>query len=246
MLLTKLIPPKSEQIKEALNVFNRFLEEPHEDKNERLEILIEGGRGSGKSSIAGGMILKANQERGDSGICIRKTTANCVKWSMDQVEWCAYTIGKSRDEYSISYQNKTIGLINSSSKIYFRGIDDGCRVLGDKIRGIPNRRYVWIEEAEELSSESEYRELIDSLLLRENPIIILTYNPHNNRNHWLNRYASEIIEHNGRDNRWVFRPCYLNMEEEMLGKDFFRKADMLRVINPRAYAHEYLGIPMEG
>ena len=241
MLLTKLIPPRSQQIKEALNVFNRFLEEPHEDPNERLELLIEGGRGSGKSSIAGGMILKANHERGDSSICIRKTTQDCVKWSMDQVEWSVHKIGKSREEYSISYQSKTIGLRNSSSRIYFKGLDDG-----KMMRGILNMGFVWIEEAEELSGESEYMELIASLQLRENPIIILTYHPDRNRNHWLNRYASEIIEHNGRDNRWVFRPCYLDMEEEMLGKTFFQQADMLRVTNPRAYAHEYLGIPLEG
>ena len=248
MLLTNLIPPKSQQIKEALSVFNRFLEEPHKDPNERLELLIEGGYGCGKSSIGGGMILKACEERGDCGICITKSARDSVDWNLDNVKWCIEKLGIPSNRYSISIQAKRITLnnYNSQTNIYFKGIDDGLQSIGWQTRGIKNNRYVWIENAEELTSINEYVDTINELQLKVNPIVVLTYRPNKNNNHWLNRYAAEIHKKNGKDNRWVFKPCYLDMEEAMLGESFFQRAEMLRIHDPRVFVHEYLGIPVEG
>ena len=246
MLLTKLIPPKSEQIKEALNVFNRFLEEPHDDLTERLEILLAGGVGSAKSSIAGGMLLKANVERGDTVLCLRNTKQTSIKHLIDQVEWCINKVGMPERGYSVSIPNRTIKMSNAQSKIYFKSLDEGCRTLEEQTRGIPNKRFVWIEDANQLCGEEEYIDLINSLKLRENPIIVLTYHPDINRNHWLNRYAQEIFKNNGSDNRWVFKPSCLDMDVDMLGKSFFKNMNYCRVNDERIFVSEYLGIPMEG
>ena len=61
MLLTKLIPRRSTEIKDAVSCFNRFIEEPHKYPEEKCEMFIYGGRGCCKSSIAAG---KAERSKG--------------------------------------------------------------------------------------------------------------------------------------------------------------------------------------
>ena len=81
MLLTKLIPPRSAEIKDAVACFNRLLEEPHTSIAERCEMFIYGGRGCCKSTVAAGMMLKANKELDGWGICIRKFGRDLKEYS---------------------------------------------------------------------------------------------------------------------------------------------------------------------
>lgn len=244
MLLTKLIPPRSEELKDALNVFNRFLEEPHSNPNEKLELIIVGGRGCGKSTMASGMLLKANAETGACGFSMRKELNQAAKWNCEQMVWSCETVGV-KDKYSIEFSHRQMRNKKSRSCICFRGIDEGIHQLMLKVKGIPKRRFLWIDEAQEIESEFEYQETVDAIDLRENPIIILTANPCIRASHWLNRYVDEIYKNNGKNNRWVFKPCFMDMEKEMLGESFFRTANELRKENGKMFAHRFFGIPME-
>ena len=244
MLLTQLIPPRAEELKAALRVFNSFLEEPHSNLNERLEIIIVGGRGSGKSTIASGMILKATAETGAWGFSMRRSEKESAKWNLQQLLWSCETIGV-RDNYSPSLSARQLRNKNSGACICFRGIDEGMFHLAMKARGIPKRRFLWIDEAEEIKSESEYEAILDALDLRENPIIILTANPNIRADHWFNSYVARIHKYNGENNRWVFKPWYFDLDRQMLGDSFFKRADEMRKADGKRFAHEYLGIPIE-
>lgn len=244
MLLTNIIPPRSQELKDALNVFNRFLEEPHSDPNERLEIFIGGGRGCGKSTIAAGMMLKAHAETKGWGFCIKRTTSSSVKVVMPCFQWALCKIGVPREEVSISLQSKTLHLKGREAKITFTGIDMGAEQFWMKTRGIPNKRFALIEDAHQFS-RNEYEAILDSLDLRENPIIITTFNPSPSRSHWLNEYAADIYKHNGQQGKWVFKPIYWDMDTDMIGNSFFEKAEECRKCCPELYVKEYLGIPMD-
>lgn len=241
MLLTKLIPPKSRQIKEAVSIFNRFLEEPHDTLNERLELLIAGGRGCGKSTIASGMMIKACGESKANGICLRKSS-DSQRWVIEQLEWSLRQLEVANKR---SLPTHSFTQTESKSRISVMGIDIGIQELYYKSVSTPNKRFVWIDSAEELASEREYVDVIETLKLRENPIVILTYNPKPYKDHWLNMYSDEILRHNGSGNRWVFKPTYFDMEKDMLGEEYFRRAEQVRITNPMEYVHEYLGIPTE-
>lgn len=242
MLLTKLIPPKSRQLKEAVSVFNRFLEEPHTTLNEKLELLIAGGRGCGKSTIASGMMIKACGESKANGICLCKSS-DSQRWVIEQLVWSLRQLDVANEK---SLPTHSFTLTESKSKISVRGIDIGMQELYAKTVSMPQKRFVWIDAAEELEREREYLDVLENLQLRENPIVILTYNPKPDKDHWLNLYSDEILRHNGSGNRWVFKPMYLDMEKDMLGEEFFRRAEQVRITNPMEYVHEYLGIPTEG
>ena len=68
-----------------------------------------------------------------------------------------------------------------------------------------------------------------------------TFNPPISKNNWANEYV-DIAE--TRDNTLVTRNTYLDVPEEWLGPIFIEEAEDLKEINPRAYDHEYMGIPV--
>ena len=242
MLLTKLIPPRATEIQDAVACFNRFIEEPHTNWAERCEMFIYGGRGCCKSSIASGMMLKGIKELDGGGICIRKHWRDLKGSCISQLEFTSKQLGIQDDVY-INYQ-PPIQMNYNSSLIRFYGLDNGMNWLHEKTAAFP-LRIVWIEEADQLQSEDEYKELLCALPLKENPIIISTFNPPLLSSHWINNFVESHSKKSPYNGKHFFKPCYLDMEREMLGEEFFRSADLLRRQNPKMYCHEYLGIPQE-
>ena len=190
------------------------------------------------------MMLKANQERGDGAICLRRSRKDAIAWDLDYVLWSAEQLGL-KDKAQVSKQIGSLRLDGEAPAMFFKGFDIGLSELRNKVRGIINRRFLWIEDAQEIENEEEYGKILDAVDLRENPIIILTYHPPCSQRNWLNKYAEEIRASQGKFNRWVFNPCYLNMEKEMLGEQFFEGAEYVRLHSPREFVQEYLGIPQE-
>ena len=69
-----------------------------------------------------------------------------------------------------------------------------------------------------------------------NYVVFKTFNPPINRNNWANEYVQ--IE----DRRaYNHKSDYRSVPREWLGDEFFDSAEHLRLTNPRAYDHEYLG-----
>jgi len=242
MLLTKIIPPRATEIKNAVTCFNNFIEEPHTNVAERCEMFIYGGRGCCKSSIAAGMMLKGIKELDAWGICIRKHGRDLKDSCFAQLEFTAKQLGID-DELCHSLSNP-VQINYGCRAIRFYGLDNGLDWLHEKTVAIP-ARIVWIEEADQLESEEEYKRLLLALPLKENPIVISTFNPPLRKSHWINKCVEENRKKSPYNGKHFFEPCYLDMERDMLGEDFYREADMLRRENGWEYCHEYLGIPLE-
>lgn len=68
-----------------------------------------------------------------------------------------------------------------------------------------------------------------------------SFNPPISNMNWANQYALDAM---GRDNTTVVKNTYLDVPEEWLGQAFIDEALDLKETNPRAYEHEYLGIPV--
>lgn len=58
-------------------------------------------------------------------------------------------------------------------------------------------------------------------------------------NNWANQYVQTP-----REGAYRHKSCYLDVPREWLGQQFFDDAEELKRINPRAYEHEYLGVPV--
>lgn len=200
-----------------------------------------GGRGSTKSSFVGGVCvpLLIMQNPLVHAVCFRKignTIQNSIRaqviWGIMQMNVeHLFNIPKS---YSNPITYKPTG-----QRIYFLGLDDPHKVKSIK----PPFGYIgvtWFEELDQFIGENEIRTVLQSTMRGGNKYWdFRTFNPPISKNNWANEYVDRVERVNG--TTLVTRNTYLDVPVEWLGEQFIVEAEELKEINPRAYAHEYLG-----
>lgn len=205
--------------------------------------VFPGGRGSTKSSFAGGIVVPlliiANSKV--HAVCFRKVGNTVQRSIRAQVEWGIYQLGlQSLFIIPKSYSNPII-YKPTGQQILFMGLDDPHKVKSIKIPfgyiGI-----TWWEELDQFNGENEIRTVLQSTMRGGDKFWDLrTFNPPISKNNWANEYV-EIAE--TRSNTLVVRNTYLDVPEDWLGPQFIEEANELKEINYKAYEHEYLGIPV--
>ena len=207
--------------------------------------VLPGGRGSTKSSCIGGiatpLLIMANPEI--HAVCFRKV-GNTIQTSIfPQVVWGIYQLGIQQFFKIPKNYSTPIEYIPTGQRIYFMGLDDPNKVKSVKVPfgyiGI-----TWFEELDQFAGENELRKVTQSTKRGGHKFWdFRTFNPPISRNNWANEYVEEY-EINPRKNTMIVRSTYLDVPEDWLGEEFIQEAEELKEKNPRAYEHEYLGIPI--
>lgn len=206
--------------------------------------VFPGGRGSTKSSFVGGVCvpLLVMQNPGVHAVCFRKV-ANTIQNSIfSQVIWGIYQMGlESLFKIPKTYATP-ITYLPTGQKIYFMGLDDPMKVKSIK----PQFGYIgitWFEELDQYSGENELRTVTQSTMRGGAKFWdFRTFNPPISKNNWANEYTDDCEVYR-QDNTLVIRNSYLDVPPEWLGDEFINEAEDLKLVNPKAYEHEYLGIP---
>ena len=203
---------------------------------------LKGGRGSTKSSFIGGIAipLLIMQFPNVNAVCFRKV-GNTVQNSIySQVTWGIYQMGL-QDLFHIpkTYSNPIV-YKPTGQKIFFMGMDDPNKVKSIKV----SKGYIgitWWEELDQFAGEAELRKVLQSTM-RGGDLFwdFRTFNPPISIDNWANEYAEESLD---RENTLVVSNTYLDVPVTWLGQPFIEEAEDLKRINPRAYEHEYLGVP---
>ena len=103
----------------------------------------------------------------------------------------------------------------------------------------PMSAITWFEEADTFDGMKEIRNVLQSTNRGGSRFWnFLSFNPPITLNNFMNQEA--LVQ---RPDRLVHSSTYLTVPPEWLGQMFFDDAELLRQTNPRAYEHEYLGIP---
>lgn len=211
-------------------------------RHNHTHYVFAGGRGSTKSSLiseAIPLIMLANPNV--HAVVFRKvgnTMKNSV-WS--QVVWGIEKLGLTplfKIPKSIA---SPITLLQTGQQILFFGLDDPQKVKSVKLPfgyiGI-----TWFEELDQYSGEKELRTVLQSTMRGGNLFWdFRSFNPPISNMNWANQYALDAM---GRENTLVTKNTYLDVPEEWLGEAFLEEALDLKRTNPKAYEHEYLGIPV--
>lgn len=205
--------------------------------------VFPGGRGSTKSSFVGGINipLLIMQNPNVNAICFRKV-ANTIQTSIfSQVIWGIYQMGvQSLFKIPKTYSTPIVYL-PTGQRIYFMGLDDPMKVKSIK----PQFGYIgitWFEELDQFSGENELRTVTQSTMRGGDKFWdFRTFNPPISKNNWANEYTEDCELY--RDNTLVVRNTYLDVPKEWLGPEFINEAEDLKAINPKAYEHEYMGVP---
>jgi len=207
--------------------------------------IFPGGRGSTKSSFIGGiaipLLLISNP--GTNAVCFRKI-ANTIQTSIfPQVVWGIYQLGL--DEYFHIPKNYStpIEFKPTGQKIYFMGLDDPDKVKSIKV----TTGYIainWFEELDQFAGEKELRKVTQSTK-RGGELFwdFRSFNPPISKNNWANELVEEY-EMRPKKSTLIIHSTYLQVPPQWLGPEFIEEAEELKEINPKAYDHEYMGIPV--
>ena len=213
-------------------------------RHRHTHYVFPGGRGSTKSSFVGGIAipLLIITYPNIHAVCFRKV-ANTIQTSIfSQVIWGISKLGLDSFFKIPKTYSTPIEYLPTGQKIYFMGLDDPMKVKSIK----PPFGYLgitWFEELDQYAGENELRTVTQSTM-RGGDVFwdFRTFNPPISRNNWANEYV-EMCEIKRTSNTFVVRNTYLDVPEEWLGKVFIEEAEDLKETNPRAYEHEYMGVP---
>ena len=207
-----------------------------------VHYVFKGGRGSAKSSFISEMIPLIIVNNPKVHALVFRKVGNTMKNSVwSQVVWGIDKWGL-RDYFQIP---KTIAnpivYKPTGQQILFMGLDDPNKVKSVKLPfgyiGI-----TWFEELDQFSGEKEIRKVLQSTMRGGLDFWdFRSFNPPISNLNWANQYAAEALS---RENTLVMSSDYTQIPEDWLGQAFIDEAEDLKETNPRAYEHEYLGIPV--
>lgn len=201
---------------------------------------LPGGRGSGKSSYVGLETVDGimKDKSGLSNALVVRKYANTLRGSVfNQIQWAIDLLGVSEHWKStimpMEFRYKPTGQV-----IRFSGLDDPTKLKSLKPAN-GYFAYLWLEEFSEINGEMELRNLQQSVLRGGDRFIVFrSFNPPISSANWANQYVERKDERS-----LTVRTDYRMIPAEWLGELFLDEAERLREINPRAYEHEFLGVP---
>lgn len=149
--------------------------------------VVKGSRGSKKSkTTALWHIYNMMKYKESNTLVIRKTYRTLKDSCFTELRWAIKRLGVER-YWKVSNAPLEMEYIPTGQKIYFRGMDDPLKVTSITV-DVGVLSFMWIEEAYEIESESDFNMLDESIRGSvEKPLfkqITLTLNPWS-ENHWI-------------------------------------------------------------
>ena len=205
---------------------------------EFYEFWLSGGRGSTKTSfIAAQILLGLMRDENANAVVFRKTKDTLRDSVFNDFQRMVVELNIS-GYFTFKYSPLEVIYTPTGQSIKFRGLDDPEKVKGLKFaKGYA--KFIWFEELSEFYGMEEIRNVKQTLIRGTDAqfITMYSYNPPKNHNSWVNVEAKNKIK-----GRYSHHSNYLTVPNKWLGKDFIRDAELLKLNNPQAYNHEYLGI----
>ena len=204
---------------------------------------LTGGRGSLKSSfvsieIVNNMMKKDNCKK--HAVVYRKVGDTLETSVFAQIEWAIDILGVSH-LWNLTKSPMRAIYLPTGQKIIFKGLDDARKSKSIKVP-FGYIGYLWFEEFDEFAGEEEIRKVQQSVIRGGDDFLVFkSMNPPKSRRNWANDY---IEKEKLRNDTLVSQTTYLTSPKEWLGQQFIDDAEWLKTVNPKAYEHEYLGIPV--
>ena len=195
-----------------------------------------GGRGSTKSSFISIMlILGIVQDKDANAIVFRKVGNTLGPSVYEQVLWAINALDM-QDQWKCTTSPYKCTYKRTGQVILFRGLDYAKKLKSIKVsKGY--LKYLWFEELDEFAGEEEIRSVQQSVLRGgERHVVFKSFNPPISKANWANQYVMKPQRRALRH-----KSCYLDVPPDWLGQQFLDDAEDLKLTNPRAYQHEYLG-----
>ena len=202
-----------------------------------------GGRGSTKSSFISIEIVKNMMEPENSkkhAVIYRKVGDTLETSVFAQIEWAIDKLGVTH-LWKLTKSPMRAEYIPTGQRIIFKGLDKAAKSKSIKVP-FGYIAYLWFEEFDEFAGEEEIRKVEQSVIRGGDDFIVFkSMNPPKSRQNWANDYISK---EQLREDTLVSVTTYLTVPIKWLGQKFIDAAEWLKKINPKAYEHEYMGVPV--
>lgn len=202
------------------------------------EYVLKGGRGSTKSSFVSVEVILAMLKHPEMHAVVLRKVANTLRTTVyNQYIWAIQELGLY-DKFKPTVSPMEIVFKKTGQKIMFFGTDDPGKIKSLKVPfgyvGV-----VHFEELDQFSGQEEIRNIEQSLLRGGDLFYCFkSFNPPITNSNWANKYALEK-----KPGVLVHHSTYKTTPIHWLGPKFVADAEYLKETNPRAYEHEYLGVP---
>ena len=201
---------------------------------------LPGGRASGKSSFCALEIvyqIMNDPEHISNALVVRKYAVTLRQSVFAQIQWAIDVLGVA-DHWRSTVQPMQF-IFETGQVIRLTGLDDPQKLKSLKAtKGY--YRFLWAEEFCELSGEMEVRNLQQSVLRGGDSFIVFySFNPPISSANWANQWIQKPD-----DRSITLLTDYTMLPDSWLGAEFLREAERLKQINPRAFEHEYMGLPV--
>ena len=210
-------------------------------------MILEGGRGSTKTSLASlKIVYHCISEENCSAIILRKYQNTLRNSVFKEIKKASSRLGLTDGvDYIANVSPMKITFFNGNS-IYFAGTDDIEKLKGfiDESRPI---KILWIEEASEFENDDDFQQAIATFSRGNNDYFIsmFSYNPPKNKYSFINIWAEKMKQ---REDVLYSHTDYRTVPKEWLGKKFIEEAERLKKYDEKRYRWIYLGevIGIEG
>ena len=201
-------------------------------------LVCKGSRASKKSkTTALRFITNMMKYNGANLLVVRKTYRTLKDSCFTELKWAIHRLGVDA-HWKITESPLEMTYIPTGQKIYFRGLDDPLKVTSITV-DVGQLCWMWIEEAYEITKESDFDMLDESIrgashgdLFKQ---IVITFNPWNER-HWMKKRFFDHPED----------PDILAMTTNYMCNEWLDAADLavferMKRENPRRYRVAGLG-----
>ena len=204
---------------------------------------LTGGRGSLKSSFVSVEIIynMMKKENSNKHAVVYRKVGDTLETSVySQIEWAIDILGVS-SKWKLTKSPMRAEYLPTGQRIIFKGLDKAAKSKSIKVP-FGYIAYLWFEEFDEFAGEEEIRKVQQSVIRGGDDFVVFkSMNPPKSRQNWANDY---IEKEKLRSDTYVSQTTYLTSPKEWLGQQFIDDAEWLKMVNPKAYEHEYLGIPV--
>lgn len=202
-----------------------------------------GGRGSLKSSFVSIEIIHnmmKSENKMKHAVVYRKVADTLETSVYSQIEW-AIDMLNVKHLWKLTKSPMRATYLPTGQRIIFKGLDKAGKSKSIKVP-FGYIAYLWFEEFDEFNGEEEIRKVQQSVIRGgEDFVVFKSMNPPRSRRNWANDY---IDKEKLRKDTLVSVTTYLQAPKEWLGQQFIDDAEWLKEVNPKAYEHEYIGIPV--
>ena len=205
-------------------------------RGEVEELVLKGGRGSGKSSyISLEIILQLLRHPDCHAVVLRKVGGTMRTSVYAQICWAIAALGLGR-KFRCTVSPMECTYLPTGQKILFFGLDDAGKLKSVRAP-FGYIGLAWFEELDQFDGPEEVRSVEQSVFRGGGfSLAFKSFNPPAMGRSWVNQYVLEP-----RAGRRVLHSTYKDLPPHWLGPRFLADAEHLKQVNPVAYRHEYLG-----